>query len=330
LWGFYVANIIPAASFAQTRGEVGFTYVFAGQQIFEEITEQLDVLASGLVMGVGDLQGTGSDTVRITRYGALGWAEAMVAMAGETDQISPTGYTLGHDSVTTGRYGLAKEQTYTDQILGRAETIGLDDMISMVPMSFLTTLRQGAATIGATFASGAGTSGLAWTYDDELDLIALFHETEGFVQAVQRNGAPKSLRHPEQYSDLRQSIRNEPGLQGSAELQMKLIGLSNESGGGFSFLGIENHASHDVITSGGDHIGCAYVPGAIAWAVASTLPIQVENPQATVWVPEFGIVIERKSTGDIATARFAANAFFGMAKLDAALFPQFKITSIND
>lgn len=325
-----MANIIPAASFAQTRGTVGHAYVFAGQQIFEEITEQLDVIGAGLVMGVGDLQGTGSDTLRITRYGALGWAEAMVAMAGETDQIVPTGYTLGHDSVTIGRYGMAKEQTYTDQTLSRAETVGLDDMVSMVPMSFLTTLRQGAATIGATFASGAGTSGQPWTYDDELDLIALFHETEGFASAVQRNGAPKSLRHPEQYSDLRQSIRNEPGLQGSAELQQKLLGLSTANGGGFDFLGLENHASHDVVTSGGDHVGCAYVPGAIAWAVASTLAIGVENPAATLWVPEFGIIIERKSTSEIATARFAANAFFGMAKLDASLFPQFKITSIND
>jgi hypothetical protein len=91
-----------------------------------------------------------------------------------------------------------------------------------------------------------------------------------------------------------------------------------------------NFASFDVPTSAGDHVGCAYVPGAIAYCVASTAPVQVENPAATIYVPEYGIMIERKSDGNVATARFNVNAWVGVAKMSASLFPQFKLLSVND
>lgn len=322
--------ILAPSSHAQTEGIVGYSYVLAAERIRQEITESLDVVGQSLALMVGDLQGTGSDTLQITRFGGLGFAEAMTAMSGESDAVVPTGFTLGLDQVALGRYGLAKEQTYTDQILARAEMIGLEDMVAMVPQSLLATMRASVCTIGATFASGFGNSGLAWTFDDELNLVAGFSETEGYDQALARSGAPVTVRHPEQFTDLRNSIRNEPGLQNDAALQQSLMGLKTTSGGAFDFLGFRNFASFDCATSGGDWVGSAYFPGAIAWVVANTLPVTVENPAKTTFVPEFGLVIERKSTGEVATARFVANGFWGMAKLSATLFPQFKITSVND
>ena len=144
--------ILSPMTHAQTESLVGYSYVLAAERIRQEITEELDVIAEGLVVLFGDLEGSGSDTLRITRFGGLGFAEQMTAMSGETDAIVPTGLTLGTDSVTLGRYGLAKEQSYTDQILGRAEMLGLEDMAAMVPMSFLATMRANTATIGSTFA----------------------------------------------------------------------------------------------------------------------------------------------------------------------------------
>lgn len=321
-----MATIAPPASHTQTESTVGFAYVFAAEQIRQEITEELNVLDAGLVMGMGDLAGSGSDTLRVVRFGGLGHAEQMTAMSGETDAIIATGYTINNDSISIGRYGLAKEQTYQDQSLQRAEAIGLEEMVALAPGSWMATMRAAVCTAGSGFASGAGTTGAAWDFDEELELVALFHETEGFTVGMR----PVTIRHPEQFTDLRNAIRNEPGLQNSAELMQALLGLADADQGGFNFLGFRNFSSHDVPTSGGDHVGCAYVPGAIAWVVASTLPIQVENPAKTTFVPEFGIVIERRSTGEIATARFAMNAWFGVARLSATLFPQFKITSVND
>jgi hypothetical protein len=323
-----MATIVSPGSHAQTESTVGFSYVFTGNKIRQEITEQLNVLGMGLVSLEGELTGQGSDTLRVTRFGALGFAETMTAMTTETQAITPTGYTINSDSITIGRYGLAKEQTYQDQMLQRAEAVGLAQMGALAPQSWLATMRDALCTVGASFASGAGTSGSAWDYDEELELIALFHETEGFDPAVH---FPVTVRHPEQYTDFRNAIRNEPGLQNDASLQQALLGLAGkEAGGAFNFLGLRNFASHDVDASGGDHVGFAYVPGAIAWVTASTLPIAVANPATTVFIPEFGIVIEYKSTGSIATAAFDMNAWFGLAKLSATIAPQFKITSVND
>lgn len=322
-----MATIVAPANFAQQQATVGFSYVFAAEKIRQEIVEKLNVLQLGLVMGVGDLAGSGSDVIRITRYGGIGFAEQMTAMADETEAIAATGHTVNNDTVTIGRYGLAKEETYQNQILGRAEALGLDDMAAKAPNSFLASLRSLVAVSGSTFASGVGVSGAAYTYDDELDLISSFHETEGFEAEM----GVVSIRHSEQYTDYRASVRNEPGLQDDSALQRALQGLGQGSDpSSFDFLGIKNHSSTDVPTSAGDHVGCAYVPGAIAWVVASTMSVQPEDPSKTLWVPEFGLVIERKSTSEVATAKFVSNAWFGVNNLDATLFPQFTITSIND
>lgn len=321
-----MATVTSPGSFSQTQGTVGQSYVFAAEDIREEITERLDVLGLGIVQGIGDLQGTGSDTIRVTRYGGVGFAEAMTAMASETDPISPTGWTLGNDTLTIGRYGMAKEQTYQDQILSRSATIGLGELKSMVPMSWLATLRSLTATAGSTFASGYGTSGAAWTFDDELELIAGFRETEGFDSAM----GVVSLRHPEQYTDLVNSIRNEPGLQ-FPEIVERLMGIgASGADGAIQFLGIRNFGSWDVPTSGGDHVGCAYVPGALVFGVASTTPVRVQNPELAMYIPDYGLLIEEKSSGGVATGRYNANAWLGVAKISATLAPQFKITSVND
>lgn len=320
-------TILPPGSFAQQQGTVGLPYVYTGERIRQELTERLNVLALGLLVGVGDLQGRGSDVIRITRFGGVGFAEPMTAMADETSPVPTSGHTVNNDTVTLGRYGLAKEETYQNQILQQAEQLGLDDMAQRAPNSWLKTLRQNMCVAGATFSAGVGTSGAAYTYDDELELVSSFHETEGFDASL----GVVSVRHPEQYTDLRRSIRNEPGLQSDANLFLALQGLAQgTSQGAFNFQGMRNHSSHDVVTSAGDHVGYAYVPGALAWVVASTMAAQVEDPSKTVWVPEFGIILERKSTAEVATAKFVMNAWFGVDTMDPTLFPQFTITSVND
>lgn len=319
--------IVSPASHAQTEALVGFSYVFAAEAIRQELVEQLNLLSMGAAMLVGDLVGTGSDTIRVTRFGGLGFAETMTAMANETDPIVPSGFTLGFDTVTIARFGMGKEQTYQDQILQRSDTISLDEMEALVPSTWLATLRSSLVTVGSTFSASVSNTGADWDYDAELELIAAFHETEGFDPMVHR---PMTIRHPEQYTDLRNAIRNEPGLQGDSLLQQALLGLGSDAQGGFNFLGLRNLSSNDVPTSGGDHVGCAYVPGALAWAVASTSPVRTANPGASAYIPEFGIVLERKSEGGIATGSFAVNSWFGTAKLAAELYPQFKLLSVNN
>lgn len=311
----------PPTQFSSIQGDLGFTYVFVEEMIRQELVEKVNVLQLGLVQLYGDASGTGSDTLRITRYGGVGFAEAFATMATETEAIVPTGFTSGYDEMSIARHGLAKEETYQSRILTREMGVILSALAGKIPNSWLKTLRQKVTTAIASISASSGSAATAWTVDDELDMITAFTETEGF------EGGLVSLRHPEQFSDLRDSLRNEPALA-TPEVFAALQSIS-PAGGGFNFLGIQNNASFDITQSGGGHVGAAWVPGAVGWIVASTTPLSDDTENAVI-VPEFGIVIERSSTPNQATARFDANSWFGVGLLDPSLFPQRKILSINN
>jgi hypothetical protein len=313
--------ITPPATHSQLVTDLGYAYVFAEQEIRRELADMLNVLQLGVVPLVGDAAGTGSDTIRVTRLGGVGWAEAMATLGSETAPITPTGFTTGFDVVSIARHGLAKEESYTAQILGREPAAMLEGLKALIPESWLKTFRQKVATAGASFADTVGTTGTVWTFDDELDLVAYFNETEGF------EGNAVTMRHPEQMTQLRESIRNEPNFQ-FPEITSALQSL--RPGGTFvDFLGFRNFATHDVTNAGGDHQGFAFAPGAIGWAVASTLGVKVEDPEQALVIPEFGLVCEWKSTGNEATAQWDANAYFGVATADPSVAPQARIISLN-
>ncbi len=325
-------SILSPATHGQAESTVGFSYVFAEEQLRREIAEELDVMNAGLAQAVGDLAGSGSDTLRVTRVGGIGWSEKLTALAGETDPITPTGHTLGLDTVTLGRYGLAKEQSFQDMGLQRAgvrAAVSLAAQRSVIAQSWAATLRELVADVGATFSTSQGTTGVAWDLDSELELIAAFGETNGFDP---RRHFPRTLRAPKAYTQFRNSLRNEPGFQGDAQLMQALLGLGGikEAGGAFNFLGLVNFASHDVPESGGDDVGCAYVPGAIVWCVMSTSAIAEEvGPDAVMVVPEYGIIVTRKTEGGVATGRFDVNCWMGVDNVDPTLCPQYKLLSVT-
>lgn len=316
-----MATITPPATHAQITTDLGLPYIFAAQEIRRELADRLNLLQLGVIPLVGDAAGSGSDTIRVTRIGGVGWSEAMTTLAGENDAITPTGFTTGFDTVTIARHGLAKSESYTAQILGREPAAKLAGLKTVIPNSWLKTFRQKVAVAGAGFSDSVGVSGAAWTFDDELDAVAYFNESEGF------EGVAVSMRHPEQYTQLRESVRNEPNFQ-FPEITIALQSLM--PGGTFmDWLGFRNFSTHDVTDSGGDHQGFAFVPGAIGWAVASTMGVQVEDPDQALVIPDFGLICEMKTTGNTATAQTDTNAYFGVATADPSVAPQTRLISVN-
>lgn len=311
------------ASQAQTQSTLGTSYVFAQQRIMVEIAERLDLHAAGVIPLQGNLMGSGSDTVRIVRMGGVGFAEAFQTMSGETDPITASGFTIGYDEMTIARHGLSKEETYQGRILARPDTgVTLEMLEAVVPGSWIKTFRQKVAASGAGISASTGSTTAAWTFDDEIDHVTAYNETEGF------EGGLVSIRHPEQYTDLRKSLRNEPSYK-TPEAMAAFQSIS--PGGGFvDFMGVKNYASFDVTQASGAHQGFSFVPGAIGWVVASTTPVRTQNPATTMYMPDIGLVLERKGDGTQATASFVANLWFGVGRADPTLFPQRRILSIDD
>lgn len=309
---------LAPVQFQSIQGDLGQSYVFGEEAIRQELVERLSFLP--FVPLVGDLVGRGSDTLRVTRYGGIGWAEAMTAMASETDPIVATGFTTGYDTGSIARYGLAKEESYQGRILTAEEALTLDELVKRVPNSWMKTLKVQACTAALSISGVVGTSGTKWTVDDEINLATNFNETEGY------EGGAFTFRHPEQYTDFAESLRDEPALQTPGIFEA-IQSVNSEP---FDFMGFKNHKSHDVQASGSDHIGFAIVPGAIGWLRASTAPLASGDNEAVMVVPEFGLIIEKERTGKQAKQRFDANAWLGMLLSDPTVFPQFRIRSVND
>lgn len=307
---------------ADTESTLGYSAVYAAE-ITMALEEMLDPASLGLITGVGDLAGTGSDTLNLTYLDGIGWGESFTALSTETEDIPLTGFTAVNDTVTIGRYGLAKSETYQYRILGRVPQTFLDSLVGLVPSSLARTIHEQMTSKFTSVSGVAGTSGAAYTFDDELDLLALFNETEGF------QGDAITQRHPEQWTDLYESMRNEPGYQ-TPEMMAMLFQLRGQ-GAASNFLGYSSAVSTNRVTqSGGDHIGCAYAPGAFVLARASTASLANENPGAEIVAPQLGLYIARTSTARNGQGRFDAQAWFGIAQRSVAVAPAFRVRSVDD
>lgn len=304
---------------ADAESSIGRSYQYLPGMIRQQLAERFDVAAGGLIVSVGDVAGSGSDTVRTRRATGYGWSKAMASLASETQAIAASPVTVGVDDITIGRQGLAFSESFQHAIQDDA-MLQIDDLAGYMVDSYLATLRSLLCTTGATFSTNSADPAATLDVNDWIALRADFEETAGF------DGRAVAVLHPVQVAHLRSSIRSETALQypESFELYQR---MQAEAGFRFTFLGIDIYASQDVSLSGGDYYGFAYQPGAIAYATGSTAQMGDLSDANPILVPEWGIVVTRKTDGQSATKRVDANAFVGVGKLDPTLFAQFLIRS---
>ena len=317
-----MASISPPALASAVNNEVGFAYTFAQIAIERRLQDALNVQAAGLVRLVGDAAGSGSDVIRVTNIGGIGYNLAMSALASETAAITPSPFDLGYSTVTIADYGLAFEESYKAQILGREPAAMLDALVQTMPESFLRTLRDLTATTVAGFSTVIGSSGTALTMDNALDLLAAFRENPG-------SGQPVVMLHPKQVSDLVDSIRSETTLSLSVS---EFGGLQGLQGGAqtirnFAGLGFDISMSTSITDDSTDFFGGAYSAGGVGYAVGSTAGVRARGIDA-IRIPEFGTIVtfpSSSSTNGKETAE--ARSFLGVAAGSSDVFVQRKVIS---
>ena len=317
-----MASISPPALASAVNNEVGFAYTFAQIAIQRRLEDALNVQAAGLVRLGGDAAGSGSDVIRVTNIGGIGYNLAMSALASETAAITPSPFDLGYSTVTIADYGLAFEESYKAQILGREPAAMLDALVQTMPESFLRTLRDLTATTVAGFSTVIGSSGTALTMDNALDLLAAFRENPG-------SGQPVVMLHPKQVSDLVDSIRSETTLSLSVS---EFGGLQGLQGGAqtirnFAGLGFDISMSTSITDDSTDFFGGAYSAGGVGYAVGSTAGVRARGIDA-IRIPEFGTIVtfpSSSSTNGKETAE--ARSFLGVAAGSSDVFVQRKVIS---
>jgi hypothetical protein len=321
-----VPTVNPPATHAGTYSTTGFSYVFAEQAIRERLTDRLDVLP--LLDLRGDLAGSGSDTIRITNIGSIGFAQRMESLASENSRPTPQAYTLGYDSVTLGIKGLSHSATFLQTILARERAAGgglsLEQLKAMVPESFLATLRYDTCVAGAAISGSVGSASYNASVDDALSFLAYTSRSLG------ASGTPALMLDPEQQIHLQQSFRVEPAFQSSmadfAAAQAAAPGMQVKRN--YMGLGFDVFLSDDVQQSGGAYQGFGFMPGAIGWAKASVSPVQGLSDPNAMYFDEFGLLVFRLADGEgNMTQQYAAMAFYGVALGSADVFPQTRFIS---
>ena len=307
-------NVTAPISHSQVFGDLGFAYVFAEAEILLELQDKMDAMQTGAVPLRGDLAGTGSDTIRVTDYGGIGWSLPMAALATEVDSVTASPIDIGYETVTIGQFGLAQSETYKHQILTREPAITLDSLKAQLPNSFLRTFRDRVALAGSGIATAVGSAATTLSVDDHLDLSTAYKTNLG-------NALPKAWIDGTQFDQLSRSYRSEPAFTNSAAEFAAVLGLKAGGPSGadtisqmhpnFAGMGVDLMLT---VQSGGARQGFAAPPGGIGWAVANTSPIRPTNTNGAVYIPQFGLFIEELTAGAGTTTReYRATAFFGVA-----------------
>lgn len=301
----------PPVDFATEKAVFGHAYLFAQQRILFELQEAFDVLQLGVVPLVGEFAGSGTDTLRVTHMGNIGWSVPMDALASETDAITPKKITAGYATISVGMYGLGHAETYKHAILGREPETGLDALKAKVPMSWMRTFRDLVCDAGSGISVAVGSASADLGVDDWLDLVTVYQETDG----AGARGAPVVMVDPAQITQSNASARNEPAFQNSVMDFGAVQGLGfGQVLDNYLGLGIRVVKTSSINQSGGAYQGFSFSPGGIGWGRASTAGLRTANPQGTILIPDFGLVIEEKpGTGSNAQRAYEARTIFGVA-----------------
>lgn len=309
----------PPTTFADTYGTLGHAYSYLDSLVLERLAEKLDITAGNLVVFIGDLSGSGSDTARIRNATGFGWARRFSSMATETSAITASSWEAAYDSISIGRKGLAFEETWQRAILSN-DGIGLMRLADSIADSWLATLRYLICVQGATFATNAADDTATFDVDDAINLRNLYENTTGFVE-----GGVINMMHPKQFQHLKASMRTSDAFKYSPDAFNAQQQIQSSAGFRGAFLGMNWYASTDVVLNT-DYYGFSYVAGALGYAVASTARLAEVAPGALL-VPTAGLAIKITDNDNQATSRVTGNAWLGVTSLSATVAPQYLLRS---
>jgi hypothetical protein len=293
------------------KSDWGHDYLFADERIRLEVEDMLNVLGLPVVELMGTFEGRGTDTLRVKWIGDVGYGRTFTALTSETDTIAASSLLSAYDSLTIGYHGMADENTYWGQMLG---TIGLtlDELIQMLPATWVASVRALACTAGAAFGTDVGAVTTELSLDDLFDLDVAKNAAEHAGSRL--SGAI----HSAQWGQLQQSLRNEPAYQNSPQTFAEEV-VSPLSGdemilrnvAGFRLdLGVTN----DVGTTGGGYDGWVGSPGAMGYGVGSFDGVDTGNNGEKLSIGQLGMLIQKLADkGNQGISRYEARVGLGLA-----------------
>jgi len=228
------------------------------------LADMASIRNTGALLFAGDVAGVGSKSMRL-RFADWG-AERPFATAVDGADVTATAITPSTVDVTVGRSALRYDITDLASMTG----LGLDiDPFSIAQKMAMSAEARINQIITATFASATnsvGTSGVDMSVDDFYD--AMFQ-----LESESNNGEFYCILHPQQLSDLRDSLRSESN--NALAFSPATEDMLSIKGQGFAgrFGGVDIFKSAYVTEATGNKIGAMMSRGGVAYAVGTPRPL---------------------------------------------------------
>jgi hypothetical protein len=228
------------------------------------LADMASIRNTGALLFAGDVAGIGSKSMRL-RFADWG-AETPFATATDGADVTASAITPSTVDVTVGRSALRYDITDLASMTG----LGLDiDPFSIAQKMAMSAEARINQIITATFASATnsvGTSGVDMSVDDFYD--AMFQ-----LESESNNGEFYCILHPQQLSDLRDSLRSESN--NALAFSPATEDMLAIKGQGFAgrFGGVDIFKSAYVTEATGNKIGAMMSRGGVAYAVGTPRPL---------------------------------------------------------
>jgi len=281
------------------------------QMIEAEIRMILADMASirnlpGAITYLGDVAGSGSDTMQVRLAGLAGTDE--MASTAENADASTTALTDSSVTVAAARYALRRDISDLAVLSGIGNDIDPFKLAESMVASFDAAFMASVATAVASFSSSVGNSGVDFSIDDFFDAVAT-------LEIASVPGPYYSILHPRQLADLQESLRSETGALSFSPASVEMLNVAGPGLAG-EFLGVQIFQSSKITSSGGNRKGCMYGQNALGYVVGTPQPLVGAGGE--VRPAGSPVVVEFQRDASAALTEVVGHAYFGCAIVEDA------------
>ena len=228
------------------------------------LADQASIRQSGALLFMGDVAGIGSDSMRM-RFANWG-AATPFATASDGAEVSESTLTPSTVDITVGRSALRYDITDLAALTGLGMDIDPFSLAQKMAMSAEARINGIIANTFTAASNSVGTSGVDMSVDDFYD--AMFQ-----LESTSNNGEFYCILHPQQLSDLRDSLRSESNnALAFSPATEDMLAIKGQGYAG-RFGGVEIFKSSYVTEVTGDKVGAMMSRGGIAYAVGTPRPL---------------------------------------------------------
>lgn len=275
------------------------------------LTDTSNLRNSQFLMYAGSINGIGSDTIRVRKYG-LGGRDSFADAGSENDDHSADyqDVEVGFADIQVARQYLIRNISDLASMAGYgSQDLNPFILASDMAASYETRFAELTCDAADSFTTIKGSSSVDFTVDLFFEAISALHVADSNRGA---DGPYALVMHPVALNQLQDSLRNETG--NAISMMPATAQMLEVKGKGFvgSLFGVDIYRSSHVNSAGSAYFNHLLSPGAIGYA--DGVPTQL--PSAVDFMTMGKVLVEMEREGASASTQIIGHAYLGFSIID--------------